>query len=685
MERPSKRPRLSLARDTEDAPDVSDLEKARSENDLRLKTIFESIFEKYGKDFTDVGDEIDLRTGKVVVNNGHISRMEVEEDTGEPEIWPFVGADVSTSSDGQSQTPAGLEDGSDDDESEIETAADSPDGGEIEVQTRASPQVMPSPNSDTQSAVFTSFTNNSTSWGKVTGDASRYAYLADDDDDDDKSSVDSLLDTALSVGFGNDPQYLTEHIANPGNNTTPKEKPSSLQPPNISPSHLENGREPVDPIWRVPEIDSRKPTTPISSKPRSKPAHIPNTVRSASLPGAGSLWALPSEPRANTDVVKKRRKKEIGGDSRQKSKNQSSPVVGDWEFAEPPDGSESESDDPLQQEYHQPSPTPKEPIHVRAKRTGSAAALDRTKKDHCGYCNRSFSRHDYISHLKSVMSPNGPDDYHSLRGVQKQLDAINHMPVSATNSPMHGSNHDSAMTQNSTPTGHKRPVITPDEARLIIIMRQVQRKKWKDIVGFLPGKAIHCLQYWYKWRWNDRRANPPRLSKPWSQTEQEKLKHLKDQHGLSWSAIRDEFPSRSHAEIEFELLRLWVGEDCKQSVVSSEQATRTDGQGATGLDVAIQRLESVSGQDTDSGLNDGQRPCIRPQKEYPGDVDSSVVTYMPDPSKGLIPPGSEEAQASSEISAIERQGSHNDSSKTEKMTPLVMVEITTGKHSNTIG
>lgn len=47
----------------------------------------------------------------------------------------------------------------------------------------------------------------------------------------------------------------------------------------------------------------------------------------------------------------------------------------------------------------------------------------------------------------------------------------------------------------------------------------------------------------------------------WSSEERDKLSVLKDRNGLSWSDIQKEFPGRSHAEIEFELLRLWVGEE----------------------------------------------------------------------------------------------------------------------------
>lgn len=67
MDQPRKRRRL-LSPDT-------DLNELRARNDARLKTTFESIFEKYGRDFSGVGDEVDLETGEIVVNNGHLFGM----------------------------------------------------------------------------------------------------------------------------------------------------------------------------------------------------------------------------------------------------------------------------------------------------------------------------------------------------------------------------------------------------------------------------------------------------------------------------------------------------------------------------------------------------------------------------------------------------------------------------------
>ena len=63
-------------------PDA-DLQQRRARLDYKLKSTFEAIFEKYGQDFEGVGDEIDLETGDIVVNNGHLLEMQDERDAGD--------------------------------------------------------------------------------------------------------------------------------------------------------------------------------------------------------------------------------------------------------------------------------------------------------------------------------------------------------------------------------------------------------------------------------------------------------------------------------------------------------------------------------------------------------------------------------------------------------------------------
>lgn len=98
MERPVKRQRItldSLGTDDEDELDcepnelnqrrdpVYQLEQARARASNKLKSRFESIFAKYERDFTGIGDEIDLRTGRVVVDNGHLQSITAVQEFGQ--------------------------------------------------------------------------------------------------------------------------------------------------------------------------------------------------------------------------------------------------------------------------------------------------------------------------------------------------------------------------------------------------------------------------------------------------------------------------------------------------------------------------------------------------------------------------------------------------------------------------
>ncbi|KAK0673347.1 hypothetical protein QBC41DRAFT_343131 [Cercophora samala] len=96
MEPPRKRPRLlnplATQEEQEEDPEEDELlslpaevnarrdpnlrlERSRQRAVFKLKSAFESIFERYGRDFEGVGDEVDLRSGRIVVNNGHIEGM----------------------------------------------------------------------------------------------------------------------------------------------------------------------------------------------------------------------------------------------------------------------------------------------------------------------------------------------------------------------------------------------------------------------------------------------------------------------------------------------------------------------------------------------------------------------------------------------------------------------------------
>ncbi|KAL8916145.1 MAG: hypothetical protein Q9208_008682 [Pyrenodesmia sp. 3 TL-2023] len=66
---------------------------------MKLKSRFESIFAKYSKDFSDIGDVIDFQKDEIVINNGHVRNMVNETDPGDQDGWPVQEADVSSGED----------------------------------------------------------------------------------------------------------------------------------------------------------------------------------------------------------------------------------------------------------------------------------------------------------------------------------------------------------------------------------------------------------------------------------------------------------------------------------------------------------------------------------------------------------------------------------------------------------
>ena len=66
----------------EDFSPDEELQNKRAQLDYKLKSTFESIFAKYERNFDGIGDEIDLYTGEILVNNGHLLRMDDEKDAG---------------------------------------------------------------------------------------------------------------------------------------------------------------------------------------------------------------------------------------------------------------------------------------------------------------------------------------------------------------------------------------------------------------------------------------------------------------------------------------------------------------------------------------------------------------------------------------------------------------------------
>lgn len=85
MPPPAKRQRLSTSNAYDNIPGIKE---HRRKNELRLKSRFEAIYDKYDRDFTGIGDVIDMNTGQIVIDNGHLRGMRHERDLGVDKIGP---------------------------------------------------------------------------------------------------------------------------------------------------------------------------------------------------------------------------------------------------------------------------------------------------------------------------------------------------------------------------------------------------------------------------------------------------------------------------------------------------------------------------------------------------------------------------------------------------------------------
>ncbi|KAF4784350.1 hypothetical protein HER10_EVM0007334 [Colletotrichum scovillei] len=234
MEPTTKRPRLGQkAKEDEDdelnyePEEVSQMrdpgfrfEQSRAFAAFKLKSTFEHIFQKYEKDFTGIGDEIDLRTGKIITNNGHLAGMRYERDTG-----------ISEDDDEDEDEGVLLEEAfaSDDDEQDGDSGED--DGGE-------NGNSDASDNEDDEERILHGKKNEISNSGaliiKQKGELQRHP---------------TRPNVSPGVSIPGSDQRLSNlaQPRQPGSSTT-----------NPSSNVWGHEPEPVDPTWRVPEISKPK-------------------------------------------------------------------------------------------------------------------------------------------------------------------------------------------------------------------------------------------------------------------------------------------------------------------------------------------------------------------------------------------------------------------------------------------
>ncbi|PGH12746.1 hypothetical protein AJ79_04107 [Helicocarpus griseus UAMH5409] len=601
IDRPTKRARISESQDSNAADTVPEIDvaAARQANNLRLKSRFEDIFEKYGKDFSSVGDEIDLATGEIIIDNGHIERMKNEQDLG-AQAWKYE------------FDPFGETEDTTDDPNETPNLPDlehADRNGHAEVE-----EVHRGNNMSFDEAPPGSFEQS------VRPHSENYA-----------SFEGSMLHNDVFL-------YKTPNG-------------SSKKFPTTSP-------QPVDPLWQTPEIDERL----FGSSPAPPSFPTIERSRTASPPDSGSLWALPQTRRAKP-LGRKRlkpkpaRKSQLlqtprssdqvsGSDSDDPLSNSFHPVSTPSKFnttegsrinsatistdrlpataqkpskshdtTDLPTGDESDKDEEAQPVTAQepskliafsPSPSCDEPDEdgedgpTIAQEPIESINLSPSSHDRLGKedVNESANgqepnkKPDFLSSSQRHLSdnsveyeqrldctvPTSPQDHEqqysgSSLGLSPSP-AKSNIEVSIVANPDREAfvvEHESAPQRSVSPKPAKSSRVTepytPNEIRTILTLRVVKKRPFKEVFCSIPGRTAGQLRHWYYVQSADiKKCPPPEI--PWTVEDEDLLDAFKSGLDVSWEDLEERFEGRTRNQIQCKWAEICLGdmwEDWKNS------------------------------------------------------------------------------------------------------------------------
>lgn len=345
MERPAKRPRLLTPLDSvynasynnqhayyeapndklndyeepeeevdEDMVDPDqELQRKRARADFKLKSTFEAIFEKYGKDFGGIGDEIDMRTGEILVNNGHILAMRHEMDAGDSQTTlsedrddDMSGSDVEDLED--------EEDEEDQDDEDNEDLDDEDERGEEDEEDYDEEDPLSDEEMVEDDMILRGFAQASqqlfhrqlprepgTSRDRFSGRIEpQHAPVVRPDLS--KSTLPSRSEILAQFGPQLGPEivnYVSKRGAPEDGNTEPAWRGPNIEPASRVPD--------IEPAWRVPDIEPDSPLTSVR-RPLIRSMVIQpglETERSPSPENAPSIWAVTARKTSRKSASRK--------------------------------------------------------------------------------------------------------------------------------------------------------------------------------------------------------------------------------------------------------------------------------------------------------------------------------------------------------------------------------------------
>ncbi|KKZ62680.1 hypothetical protein EMCG_00363 [[Emmonsia] crescens] len=501
-ERPTKRARISGPWDSnvgDIAPEI-DVNAARQANDLRLKSRFEDIFEKYGKDFSSVGDEIDLATGKIIIDNGHIEKMRNEQDLG-AQTWKY---------DFDPLGELGL----------IENADEVPNAPNL----------------------------------KCIDQNGKHAEMEE---------IHLGNNMGLEFPSKNSSHNPEPPCGNctPFEGSLPLKDIFLLgSPTDIDKRRLRTSSHSVAPLWQTPEIDERL----FGSSPVPIPPSIFPRNRTASPPNSGSLWALPQIRRKKTSRTSGGRPRgarkvqllprPIGSghisdsDSDDPLQNSLPPL------STPPRINILDEAKNVIEQPPASAEEPRRPPGPFSQSPDFGLSRDEANDQQAEDANpeTSSQNHAKRNSERSVESPL----LQANNTIENEIPAIPENDISLAE--RESITQISIAAKPAKPSTEAGP-FTPNEIKTILTLRAVQKRPWKEVYRAVPNRTSGQLRHWYYVRSIDiKNCPPPQIHMV--AKEKDALEAFKSKPEASWEDLETAFEGQTRNELQCKWAKICLGE-----------------------------------------------------------------------------------------------------------------------------
>ncbi|RMZ00967.1 hypothetical protein D0862_06545 [Hortaea werneckii] len=529
----------------------SELERKRKSNDAILKSRFEDIFEKYERDFSGVGDEIDLETGEIVVDNGHLEGMEHEGDPGESASGQFVRAfqedleQEGDSSEGSSEDSES-EDGNTNHVDYSRRRGDSLDV-EREQSAESADHQSTSASDPTIDPFLQQLTGAAHAFGKAddaseaqasTNQVSREGSASPADDSGSQSSASfnvmelpavkermAAFKSKSSRGRDVDPeaiQALGMSIAN---------QIAQFMGANGKSKKRKREKKREDPAWAFPELPLDKRSRAAVSPPPARPylARLSSAIspqqpqkRSKKAEPKSSLWAPVTHPKPRKLPKKKNKAKADGGPGAETEQAEGSEVTVQAVSA----GSS------LRQCCN---------CEIRVTTTWRRGP----DGDLCNACGMYYYRY-------GLMRPSRPNTPESDSEPE------------APDASQYSANTSRRISSSFTAP---RPIrFTVEEDALIIKLKEIDHKSWEKVSSHLEGRSTYAVQCRYskmlvgrptagrdaliEQGFSFKKEKGETREGGFTAQDDELLVQLREEHEMGWEAIAERLPDRTAEVVE---------------------------------------------------------------------------------------------------------------------------------------